>query len=170
MENIKVKVDNNEFETSINPSVLDEVCYNGERYKVEVLKTYPNNVYTILVNNKVLLVQYEENSKGVKIIYDNFEHKVDVKTETKALLEEFIKDSGLSSTDRDIFSPMPGLIVKILTQEGAEVKQGDKLIIVEAMKMENALASTVSGFVKKIHVKEGVPVEKDALLIEISDT
>ena len=106
----------------------------------------------------------------MKIIYDNFEHKVDVKTETKALLEEFIKDSGLSSTDRDIFSPMPGLIVKILTQEGAEVKQGDKLIIVEAMKMENALASTVSGFVKKIHVKEGVPVEKDALLIEISDT
>ena len=40
MENIKVKVDNNEFKTSINPSVLDEVCYNGERYKVEVLKTY----------------------------------------------------------------------------------------------------------------------------------
>lgn len=169
MENIKVKVDGQEFETTVDQSKLDEVILDGENYKIEILKAYPNNVYTFLVNNQVLLVQYDETAKDIKVIHDNFEHKVEIKTETKALLEEFIKDSGLGDSESDIHAPMPGLVVKILTEEGAEIKKGDKLIIIEAMKMENALASTVDGVVKKIHVKEGVPVDKDAILIEIGE-
>lgn len=169
MENIKVKVDGQEFETSVSPQNLDSVVLDGENYKVEILKKYPNNVYTFLVNNKVLLVQYNETSKDVKIIHNNFEHKVEVKTETKALLEEFIKDAGLGDSESDIHAPMPGLVVKVLTSEGAEVKQGEKLVIIEAMKMENALSSPVDGIVKKIHVKEGTPVDKDAVLIEIGE-
>lgn len=167
MENLKIKINNDEFDASVSPSALDEVILGSEKYKIEILKKYPNNVYTFLVNNKVLLVQYDDTQKDIKVIHNNFEQKIEVKTETKALLEEFMKDSGLSASESNIYSPMPGLVVKILTELGASVSKGDKLVIIEAMKMENSLASPIDGVVKKINVKEGVAVEKDALLIEI---
>ena len=65
-----------------------------------------------------------------------------------------------------IKAPMPGLVLSILVEEGKEVKKGDALIILEAMKMENILKSPADGIVKKIAVKKGVPVEKNQLLIE----
>jgi len=63
---------------------------------------------------------------------------------------------------------MPGLVVKVLVSEGDVVKRGDKVVILEAMKMENALSSPISGIVKKVFALEGKTVEKDAILVEIS--
>jgi biotin carboxyl carrier protein len=60
---------------------------------------------------------------------------------------------------------MPGKIVKVLVEEGNEVDQGDGLVIVEAMKMENEIKSPKAGVVKKIGVAEGDIVEAGALLI-----
>jgi len=60
--------------------------------------------------------------------------------------------------------------VKILIEEGQTIHKGDKVIIVEAMKMENALQSSIDAVVKSIRVREGQPVEKDALLIELEAT
>jgi biotin carboxyl carrier protein len=59
------------------------------------------------------------------------------------------------------------MVVKLIVVEGDLVKKGDKIIIIEAMKMENSLISPIAGVIKSIKVKEGTPVEKDAVLIEI---
>lgn len=60
---------------------------------------------------------------------------------------------------------MPGLILHIETQVGAEIEEGDKLIILEAMKMENIIKSTRTGVIAKIHVEPGQRVDKNQLLI-----
>jgi len=62
---------------------------------------------------------------------------------------------------------MPGLIVKVFVHPGMNVIEGDKLLIMEAMKMENILKSTISGIVKEVRVSEGNTVEKDNILIVI---
>ncbi|MFA6400694.1 MAG: biotin/lipoyl-containing protein [Salinivirgaceae bacterium] len=62
---------------------------------------------------------------------------------------------------------IPGNILKIFVKEGQKVKQGTKLLLLEAMKMKNLVETPVSGIVKTIHVKEGVMVPKNELLIEI---
>lgn len=170
MEKIIVNVDEQEFETEIDAYNPDVIKFNGENNSVKLLKEYGNNVFSFLVNNKVFLVQYDEKNGETKLIHNNFEHKVSIKTETKALLLEFIKDSGLSASERNITAPMPGLVVKILCEVGQEVKKGDKLIIIEAMKMENALASPVDGIVSKIDVSENMPVEKDTVMIELEES
>jgi pyruvate carboxylase subunit B len=64
-------------------------------------------------------------------------------------------------------APMPGLVLRVLAAEGARVEQGQGLVVVEAMKMENELKAAGSGTVKQVHVKPGDRVEKGAPLVEL---
>lgn len=69
--------------------------------------------------------------------------------------------SGLVKT------PMPGRVLKVLVKEGDEVKVGQPLVVVEAMKMENELGAEMDGVVKKVFVSPGATVEGGARLLEL---
>jgi len=75
-------------------------------------------------------------------------------------------DSLASKKVNDIKAPMPGMVLNILVTEGQEVKKGDPLIVLEAMKMENILKSPTDGTIKKIAITKGIAVEKNQLLIQ----
>ncbi|UCG01026.1 MAG: biotin/lipoyl-binding protein [Candidatus Heimdallarchaeota archaeon] len=66
-------------------------------------------------------------------------------------------------------SPMPGRIVKLLVKPGDRVKKGQDLIIIEAMKMENKIASPFDGIVKTVFFPEGDQIEANVPLIEIDE-
>jgi biotin carboxyl carrier protein len=68
---------------------------------------------------------------------------------------------------KKIYAFIPGTIRKVFVKEGDKVKKGDKLLILEAMKMNNELTTLVNGKVKKIHCKTGEMVTKSQLLVEI---
>jgi len=61
---------------------------------------------------------------------------------------------------------MPGLVSSVFAKAGNEVKKGDPLFILEAMKMENVLKSPLDGTIAKVHVVKGISVEKNELLLE----
>ena len=63
-----------------------------------------------------------------------------------------------------VSSPMPGTILEVKVQNGAAVKQGDVLMILEAMKMENEIVAPCAGTVKQLLVQKGSTVETDAVL------
>jgi len=63
---------------------------------------------------------------------------------------------------------MPGLILSVNVKENQEVKEGEILLILEAMKMENAIESPKNGVVKSINIKVGNTVSKGALMIELA--
>jgi biotin carboxyl carrier protein len=67
----------------------------------------------------------------------------------------------------DLKAPMPGLVVDIPVKEGDTVSKGDTLVILEAMKMENALKAVADATVKKIAVTKGQAVDKNTLLIQL---
>jgi biotin carboxyl carrier protein len=62
---------------------------------------------------------------------------------------------------------MPGKIVELLVEVNTRVKEGEPILILEAMKMQNEIISTVSGKIQKIQVKPGDSVSKDEVLLEI---
>ena len=64
---------------------------------------------------------------------------------------------------------MPGLILSIDVSPGQEVQEGDRLLILEAMKMENSFNSPRAGIIKSVVVKQGEAVDKGQLLIEFED-
>jgi biotin carboxyl carrier protein len=63
---------------------------------------------------------------------------------------------------------MPGIVTKVLVSEGSQVEAGQIVAAIEAMKMENNITATRSARVKKVHVKPGVEVQGQQLLIELS--
>lgn len=63
---------------------------------------------------------------------------------------------------------MPGTIQEICVKEGEKVKKGQKVLVLDAMKMDNELLAPVDGIVKKIHVEAGISIPKRALLIEFA--
>lgn len=67
---------------------------------------------------------------------------------------------------KSIISPMPGSIVSVSVEAGQSVAEGQELLIVEAMKMQNIIKSEIEGKVKKVNVKPGQSVAVDELLIE----
>jgi len=62
-------------------------------------------------------------------------------------------------------APMPGLVLDISTKEGETVKKGDTLLILEAMKMENAIKSPTDGIIKNIAINKGEAVEKNQVIL-----
>jgi len=66
-----------------------------------------------------------------------------------------------------VLAIMPGKIVRVMVKPGQQVKEGDPVCVLEAMKMENELHARQSGTVRAVHVKPGDDVEKDQVLVEI---
>lgn len=65
---------------------------------------------------------------------------------------------------------MPGTIRKVYVNKGDKIKEGSKLLVLEAMKMKNVIFSPGAGFVKKINVEEGIMVSKNHVLVELELT
>lgn len=75
---------------------------------------------------------------------------------------------GAAEGDALVVSPMPGRVLKVLVAEGASVSAGTPVVVIEAMKMENELVAARAGVVKRVLVRAGDAVERDAPLLEIA--
>ena len=90
-------------------------------------------------------------------------------TETLSVYRGF-KPSGLSNASAgELVAQMPGKVIKVMTAEGAVVSEGDTLVILEAMKMENEIKAGISGVVKSVYVEEGQVLESGHVMLEIED-
>ena len=76
--------------------------------------------------------------------------------------------NDVKNSDMTYYSPMPGKVIKVNVKEGDEVKEGDVLCVVEAMKMENNIKAMTSAKVAKVLVNEGDKVDVKNILIELS--
>lgn len=95
------------------------------------------------------------------IIIDNIKYKT-------RLTKKFMARKAYEPIDfNKVYSFIPGTILKIYVKEGAKVKQGSKLLELEAMKMVNILIAPTDGIVAKIHAKSGDMVPKNFLLVEL---
>lgn len=131
--------------------------------------TINEGYFHIIYNNKSFraeVVKADYNAKAFHIKVNGSIHAVSVKDKFDILLEKMGMSSNASTKVNSIKSPMPGLIVNLKVKAGEEVKKGDVLLILEAMKMENIIKSPGDGIIKSIHIKKGDSVEKNQVLIE----
>jgi biotin carboxyl carrier protein len=68
---------------------------------------------------------------------------------------------------KEIKAPMPGMVLDVAVQPGQEVVAGDRILILEAMKMENSILMHTPGVIKHVLVKKGQPVDKGQVLVEL---
>ena len=87
-------------------------------------------------------------------------------TETEAVAARLMPEKTSFDAGKAVRCPMPGLIVSIAVAPGQEVKAGETLAVVEAMKMENILRAERNGKVKKVNAKPGDSLAVDAIILE----
>jgi len=105
---------------------------------------------------------------GFELAYRGIEAKAFVYTEREARYARLMPAKVLSDSGKAVRCPMPGLIVSLAVTEGQEVKAGETLAVVEAMKMENILRAERDGVIKTVRVKPGDSVAVDAVVMEFA--
>jgi len=105
---------------------------------------------------------------GFELAYRGIEVKAFVYTEREARYARLMPAKKLSGSEKSVRCPMPGLVVSLAVAEGQEVKAGETLAVVEAMKMENVLRAERDGTIKQIRVKQGDSVAVDAVIMEFA--
>lgn len=155
----KIKVnENQQFE--LKDDDLDNLDYkiglNNELYIIENAKNY-----------KAEMLKSDFRTKTYKVRINGNLYQVQIKNELDLLIDKL----GLTLKDKIVegnsIAPMPGLILDVMVKEGQEVKEGDALVILEAMKMENVMSAPKDGLIKKVHVNKGDAVDKKQVLIEM---
>jgi propionyl-CoA carboxylase alpha chain len=120
------------------------------------------------VAGKTVAVQVRPILNGATLSYRGIQSPVYVYTEKEAELVALMPIKAPADNSKFLLCPMPGLVKAIHTAEGQEVKAGDALAIVEAMKMENILRAERDGIVKKINAKAGDSLAVDAVILEFA--
>ena len=132
---------------------------NGNKYEV-VVGDIKDNIATLTVNGETYTVEMEKQAEPEK-------KKPVLKAATAAESEAPAADNGAVNKANAVKAPLPGVITDILVAEGDEVKAGDTVIVLEAMKMANNLEAEKDGKVTAICVKIGESVMEDDALIVI---
>jgi propionyl-CoA carboxylase alpha chain len=113
-------------------------------------------------------VQARPIANGVRLAHQGVEVPVYVFTEAEAASARLMPVVTAADTGKRLLCPMPGLVVSIAVTEGQEIKAGETLAVVEAMKMQNVLRAERDGTVKKIHTSPGATLAVDALIMEFA--
>jgi propionyl-CoA carboxylase alpha chain len=118
------------------------------------------------VAGRPVFVQVRGILNGYDLAYRGVHAKAYVYTEREAALADLMPQKLAPDTSKLLICPMPGLVKAIHVAPGQEVKPGDALCIVEAMKMENVLRAEREGVVKSVHAKPGDSLAVDAVIME----
>jgi Acetyl/propionyl-CoA carboxylase, alpha subunit len=159
------------------------VILNGKQYPIEIVRE--NHLYRLTINDKSFTVDsfrpaaqsismliegksyevgLEKNGNIFTVYFSNDTIELELVDARKFQASDSVRSAGASGPLK-IQAPMPGKIVKVAVQEMSTVQEGDSLLIMEAMKMQNELKAPKSGTVSKIHVREGEPVSISQVLM-----
>lgn len=145
-EDLKINHKKTEIQIFDDENGFTYILYNRKKYLAEIIEKTQNK-YTVLIN-------------GIGYYFT-------IETPISYKRKKYLDKQKARKKVEIIAAPMPGKIIDILIEEGAEVKPGEPLLILEAMKMQNEITSPINGKVKKVHIKNTDIVNKDDILIEI---
>ena len=147
-----------------------EVKFSGQDKAVRLHSgwTPGDPVWTGQVDGASVAVQVRAIANGFALAFRGIETKAYVYTASEAGYARLMPVKAAANSGKQVQCPMPGLVVSIAVKEGQEVKAGETVAVVEAMKMENVLRAEIDGTVKKVHAKQGDSLAVDAVILEFA--
>lgn len=141
------------------------ITLNGARHEIDAC-VLAHGAVSLLIDGTSYNVEFEENGDEVAVSFRGDVRRIDVADERSLRLRAGNAAFNVEGKQL-ITAPMPGKVVKVLVKLGDEVQEGQGLVVVEAMKMENELKSPKAGKVVELMAKEGSTVENGAKLIVV---
>ncbi len=161
-----VKILDKTYTVTINPATHPpKVSLNGKPVETQFFTRADNSEIQLLMNNNSYDVEVAKQKGQFSVFIYGREFSVYAEDERLARIRE-VAGMGPGGADmKELAAPMPGLVTRVLKDVGDEVKKGESVVIVEAMKMENELKSGVDGKIKEVKVKEGQSIDKNTILV-----
>lgn len=161
----KVKV-NDKFNYEVDRN-RDGLLIDNEKITADI-KQLSNSAYHIInnlqsYNVEVISVNVSEKTAEIKV--NNNIYTVTAKDQFDILLDKLGLSNLNAARVSEIKAPMPGMVLKVFAGEGMEIKKGDNLFVLEAMKMENIIKAPADVVVKTVKIKPGDKVEKGQILM-----
>jgi biotin carboxyl carrier protein len=160
----------NDQEIEIEVGQDREITVNGERYDIDFYQLPEGGLVSLLLNNSSYEAVVEARDDLWEVLLRGELYSVTVQDERAYRLAKARGGETAVHGEAIIKSPMPGIIIAAPVAVGDVVQKGDKIIILESMKMENELRSPRDGVVLRVQVKPGDGVEKGQVLAVISDS
>ncbi len=142
------------------------VTHEGKTYNIVSNWVFGELLFTGTVNGKPINLQIERRGLRYRVSHFGLQVEPMVMTVRAAYLLSLMPKKLPPDMSKFLLSPMPGLLREIAVTEGQEVKAGEKLAVIEAMKMENLLRAEQDGTVKAIVAKPGASLAVDEVIIE----
>jgi propionyl-CoA carboxylase alpha chain len=140
----------------------------GRRVEVTTGWTPGEPLFHGKVDGHAVAVQVDTLGSGWRLVHEGGQADVLVLTARQAELYALMPLKAAPDTSKFLLSPMPGLLASVAVSEGQEVKAGEALAVVEAMKMENVLRAVQDGTVKTLHAKAGDSLKVDQKIVEFA--
>jgi biotin carboxyl carrier protein len=142
---------------------------DGARVTASVSPADATPVRTVSIGSEVhRVIVRRGSSRGAYTLWlDGFRFEVEALDERARAIRELSGATSAPTGPAPLIAPMPGLIVRVSVKPGDEVRAGQGLVVMEAMKMENELRAIAAGRVKTVQAQAGMAVEKGALLVEL---
>ena len=156
---IVIKKDGDNFVTDVN---------NNE-YNLSLNSQSNDPRITCLVNGKNMVVQVRRKKPRYQLVHKGKIAIALISEKRVAELNELMPEKIPQDMSKFLLSPMPGLLIKVCVEEGQEVKTGEELAVVEAMKMENSLRASKDLKIKSILGSEGDNLSVDQKILEFED-
>ncbi len=151
--------------TGNNSNLTAEI--DNRTYELEVSEP-ESNVYLLKYANVIYQIFVSPNEKSSEPFAVNVSnYQFEIKIFDPKRLRATAAANGQTEGASEIKTAMPGKVVRVLVEEGAEIKIGDSVIVVEAMKMQNEMKSPKDGIIKKIRFAEGATVNAGDVLVII---
>jgi biotin carboxyl carrier protein len=130
----------------------------------------PLNSSTLLLQTpsqtiQVRCLSVDKVAKTVTLLYNNQKYVAKITEPMDELLKSMGLENAMVAKISEVKAPMPGLVLDVLVAVGQTVEMGEKILTLEAMKMENAIKSPTAGTIASIHVSKGQAVDKNFVLI-----
>ncbi len=161
----KLKI-NNKYEYELDKNG-DGLLINGSSVPADIkqINTTSWHIINNLRSYNVEVINFNGSEKTAQIKVNNNIYNITAKDQFDILLDKLGLSSLNAAKISEIKAPMPGMVLKVFANEGMEIKKGDNLFILEAMKMENIIKAPADVTVKKVKIKPGDKVEKGQILM-----
>jgi pyruvate carboxylase subunit B len=159
-------VSDREYTIEIDPD--KGILIDGEPQEIDFRRLPSGGVTSLLMNHRSVSAVVEERGDHWEVLIEGDLYAVHVQDERAYRLER-MRSSGLAvDGEAVVTSPMPGIVIAVPVAVGETVQFGQKVVILESMKMENELRAPCNGIITHVHVTAGASVEKDQPLVGIT--
>lgn len=155
------------FKVKVNEEMDFELTSEDVK-NLDIIPSGPNSYHFIYQHQSinVRLTHQDRDQRYFEMEIEGNKYRLSIETILDQLVEEMGFSVGNFTSINQVYAPMPGLILEVMVHEGQEVKQGDPLLVLEAMKMENTIVAPRQGTVKNLLVEAGQTADKNQLLLE----